>query len=466
MVWQEYFALNRIIILSIYGQVFFVLGLAIFLQSRRHSRLKLARDLRWLALFGVLHALHEWGLVFIPIQAEYVPAVVTQALVIAQTLLLAASFASLLAFGVVLLETESRIYRWLAVTLIGAWCVIAGIGFLLATGIDDWVRLSSIWARYLLCAPGALLAGLGLYRQSQAELVSRGDDKFRRMLRVAAYTLFAYGFVAGLVVAPGWFFPSNFLNQAALERWFGIPVEIFRSLAGLVLTISIIRALEVFEVEVDRLIEAMEVEAIQAAERDRIGQEIHDGAMQGMYSVGLILSSMQKHIEGSPARQRLGQAQQVLDQVIHDLRRYMTSLRTQPAALPSTEQPLADALAELIGDPRFSSLVDVDLQCAGCPSLIAGQTGHVLGLVQEALSNVVRHASATKATVRMAQQDGHFVLEIQDDGHGFDPAHTTPGFGLQAMHTHAHGADAVMTIDSAPGRGTLVTVIGKGQAAP
>ncbi len=73
MIWKEVLALNHIIILFIYGQVFFVLGLAIFLQSRRHSRLKLARDLRWLASFGILHAMHEWGLVFIPIQAEYMP---------------------------------------------------------------------------------------------------------------------------------------------------------------------------------------------------------------------------------------------------------------------------------------------------------------------------------------------------------------------------------------------------------
>ena len=58
-----------------------------------------------------------------------------------------------------------------------------------------------------------------------------------------------------------------------------IPVEVFRSFSGLALTVSMIRALELFDIEVDRMIEGMEIERIQAEERDRIGQEIHDGAI-------------------------------------------------------------------------------------------------------------------------------------------------------------------------------------------
>ncbi len=107
--------------------------------------------------------------------------------------------------------------------------------------------------------------------------------------------------------------------------------------------------------EVNRLIEKMEIEAIQSAERERIGQEIHDGAMQGVYSVTLILNSMVKQLaETPPAAARLQQALQVLAQVLHDLRYYMTSLRT---ALP--HKSVAEELAELAAQPRFSSLVDI-----------------------------------------------------------------------------------------------------------
>ena len=62
----ELFETNRIIVLSVYGQVFFVMGLAVALQSRHRSELPLARALPWLAGFGIIHGLMEWGYLFLP----------------------------------------------------------------------------------------------------------------------------------------------------------------------------------------------------------------------------------------------------------------------------------------------------------------------------------------------------------------------------------------------------------------
>ncbi len=62
---------NWIILYSVYGQVFFIMGLVTALLWRRHSRLPLARPLPWLAAFGIAHGLNEWGYIFIPLQALY-----------------------------------------------------------------------------------------------------------------------------------------------------------------------------------------------------------------------------------------------------------------------------------------------------------------------------------------------------------------------------------------------------------
>ena len=98
--WREFFDLNQTIILFVYGQVFFVLGLAITWQSRRHSRLDLARSLGWLGAFGLVHGLHEWGDIFIPIQGEYLSQAWIETLLLLQVCLLAFSFACLFQFGV------------------------------------------------------------------------------------------------------------------------------------------------------------------------------------------------------------------------------------------------------------------------------------------------------------------------------------------------------------------------------
>ncbi|MCA9920080.1 MAG: hypothetical protein KC445_19115 [Anaerolineales bacterium] len=292
MTLEGFFNLNRPLILFLYGQVFFVLGLAIFLQSRRHSRLKLARDLRWLAGFGILHGLHEWGLVFIPIQMEYLTAVWQEVLLILQIWLLATSYVSLVIFGAVLIEPKFRWSKPVMAGLIFIWVFFFGIPRFTLVETVVWADQATLWARYLLGLPGALSSAYGLYLVAQLVEKEHSDRKFFRMLQTAGYALVAYGFFGGLIVSQRPFFPASVINQRALEGWIGLPVEVFRSLAGLVLAISIIRALEIFEIEVDRLIEEMEIEAIRSAERDRIGQEIHDGAMQGVYSVGLILNSL------------------------------------------------------------------------------------------------------------------------------------------------------------------------------
>ena len=88
------------------------MGLAIVLQSRRASRLELARSLGWLAAFGIIHGLNEWADLFIPIQAAYTSETLIRLLYILQLVLLSFSFAFLFQFGVSLLNTLGKA-RWL-----------------------------------------------------------------------------------------------------------------------------------------------------------------------------------------------------------------------------------------------------------------------------------------------------------------------------------------------------------------
>ncbi len=121
------FALNRDIIYFVYGLTFFILGLAIALQSRHASRLDLARNLNWLAAFGFTHGLHEWGEYFIPIQAAYLSPNIVHWLHGLRLLLLAISFACLFEFGVSLLRSlglANRL-RYLPLGLCLLWVILA-----------------------------------------------------------------------------------------------------------------------------------------------------------------------------------------------------------------------------------------------------------------------------------------------------------------------------------------------------
>lgn len=448
----EFFLLNRPIVLFVYGLTFFVMGLAIFLQSRRYSRLRLARDLRWLAGFGVLHGLHEWGELFIPLQAAYLPPLFIDVLISLQTVLLAASFACLMWFGSATTEGDWGRLHWLVLGAIVVWSVCYWATLYILPDTRGWHVAANVWARYLLGLPGSMLSAFGLHRLARETVAPLGANHIYQPLRVAGAALLVYAVVGGLIVPASSFPPALWLNKTSFEALTGVPIEVFRSLTGLVLAVSVIRALEIFEIELDEIIRKLEIDQIQGAERNRIGQEIHDGALQGVYSTSLMLETLTPLLTAEPqALGRLQQAQRVLGQVNDDLRAYMATLRSEEA--PTT---IRDGLRHLTLDPRYRGLVAISLSCDEAVELNAHQTQHVLAIVRESLANTVRHAQAQHVSIAVSRVGAATEVRVHDDGRGFWVDQVERGWGLRAMHDRARLSGGHLTIDSAPGRGTTV----------
>lgn len=456
---QTFFATNEVIMYSVYGQVFFILGLAIVLQSRRYSRLLLARSLPWLSAFGLLHGLHEWGFVFIPVQATYLPEPFIRFLQAGQVVLLSLSFAALFQFGVASLRPLPGRWRLLQV-LPAALLLVWGLwtfplGLYLSTDLTQWHRDAAALARYLLGVPGGLVAAYALRRQARRHIAPLGLPHIVRTLRLAGLSLAAYALLGGLVVPPASFWPAGHFNEELFFAWTGTPVVVWRSLTGLVLMVAMLRALEVFEVEVDRLIERMEQAQILAAERQRISRELHDGALQAVYAAGLLLEGLRNRLpKEDPLRAHPERTLTAIQNAIAELRRYIADLGADP-----TSADLAEALRQLAADASLRSLVDVDLELdlGADARLSPGRAGHVVAIVREALSNVARHAHAQQAVIRAERRDGHLRVEVADDGVGF-PRSVEAGFGLRNMRDRARLLGGTLQVDSTPGRGTRVVL--------
>ncbi len=191
------------------------------------------------------------------------------------------------------------------------------------------------------------------------------------------------------------------------------------------------------------------------ADRERIAKDLHDGAIQALFAVGMGLQATAT-VSGDPqVERRVAQSVEEIDRVIRDLRNYIFGLR--PGVL--ADRQLDQALRRIAEDAEESTglvvATDIDPQVA---SLLSAHAADVVQLVREALSNVGRHANASTCRVSLRRGDGMAVLEIDDDGGGFDPDEAAGrGSGLVNMRARAESLGGRMAIASSPEDGTRIT---------
>ncbi|KAF0108062.1 MAG: two-component sensor histidine kinase [Anaerolineaceae bacterium] len=455
-----FFETNQAIIYFAYGLVFFIMGLVVALQSRQSSRLELARSLNWLAGFGILHGLNEWGDLFIPLQAMYLAAPLVSLLLVIQLVFLALSFASLFSFGVSLLKPAGKL-GWLSAAPTTLFVLWAFVTFFVLTPIyqdqTTWHHVSNALARYFIAFPGGLLAAYSLRKHARQHILPLKVPAIYNAIRVSGVALGAYAFLGGLIPPPTPFWPGSVINADTFQAWIGAPPLAFRALIGLVLAVSTIRALEVFNLETERRVESLERDSIIAEERERLARDLHDGALQKVYTAGLLVRSISRLVEPqSEISLRTERALAALTDAVADLRGNLEALHAGSSA---PLEPLVDLLNHVVEDPHYGTMVNITLDTNLPPdsSLSPLRSGHVMGIVNEALANALRHARARNVHIRAMQEGESLNIAIKDDGNGFIPG-SSSGYGLQNMRDRARLLNSRLEINAKPGQGSQITL--------
>lgn len=193
-------------------------------------------------------------------------------------------------------------------------------------------------------------------------------------------------------------------------------------------------------------------------ERDRIGMDLHDGIIQSIYGVGLVLEHARLLATEDPqkAQERIQQAIDSLNHTIRDIRSYILDLRPRQFG----NENLFDALKRLVMEFRANTLAEASL--TGQPEDIEGmpraQAIALFHICQEALANAAKHARAKKVEIRVWATAERYLLEVRDDGQGFDMSKMsmTLGHGLSNMHTRAQHVGGDVEINSVIGEGTCI----------
>ena len=183
------------------------------------------------------------------------------------------------------------------------------------------------------------------------------------------------------------------------------------------------------------------------AERQRLERDLHDGAQQHLLALAAQLTAAMTRTTDPAAAEAFRQARDGLTEILAELRDLAHGIH--PAVL--TEGGLAAALEEVA--ERLPLPVLVTAPATRAASSAAEATGYFVAC--EALTNVVKHAGASQATVDIRMPDGALEVEISDDGIGGAGA---SGRGMANMRDRARALDGELTVDSPPGRGTTITV--------
>lgn len=193
-------------------------------------------------------------------------------------------------------------------------------------------------------------------------------------------------------------------------------------------------------------------------DRERIARELHDGVIQALFAVGMNLQATEAKADDPQAvRVRLNAAVESIDAAIHDLRSYIFGLRPGILADRQLEQALEALGEETEGRSGIAVVVEVDPRVAAS---LANQASQLVQVAREALSNVVRHAGAQTCRVSLRAEGGHAILEIDDDGTGFDTtrASSGKGQGLRNMRERVEALRGRLSVTASRTDGTNVRI--------
>lgn len=199
-------------------------------------------------------------------------------------------------------------------------------------------------------------------------------------------------------------------------------------------------------------------------ERQRFAMDLHDGIIQSIYAIGLTLESAVRRTDEDPGalREQLRTIIQGLDEVIQDIRGYIADLG--PGRFGG--KALTAGLTDLVRSIRMNSMtqVRVKVEEGVDESLTPPQTTELFHIAREVLTNIVKHARASRAQVRVEMDDDleHVIVVISDNGVGFAvPAEGFAGQhrGLRNMKQRVAGMGGTLRVLSTPGQGTTVEIV-------
>lgn len=447
----------------IYGFAMILMGIfAILQKDAKVSNITFVKSLKYLGWFGITHGVTEW-ITMILVVGQY-PQLFEHLYNINQ-LLKGFSFILLMYFGLELLLLKSK-YRSLIYSIPIIYFIISSTGYIylaIRHGIDYHIvndRYGVITLRYFMGIPAGVLSSLALlFNARTLERTTRSGEIIRRY-KSLGWILFIYGFLEGLLVKEASYFPANVINREFFNEMFGFSIIYIKATVGIVITYLLIKVIDTFSWEQNEKLKQLEEHRIASEERRKLGLEIHDSIIQGLYASGLKVEYLILNKDESKTKIILEEVKRDLNNTIDKTREFISSSALEKIEL----EDLINSLKDLIDKFNESQNIQIHLHSEALPfhgvHLSKEKSTQIFYIIQEAICNIIKHSKADSASVLLKSGYGSLHVVIQDNGIGisFDKLNLENHFGISSMRERTGRIGGVFNIEKIK-RGTKIELI-------
>ncbi|WP_026477759.1 sensor histidine kinase [Alkaliphilus transvaalensis] len=450
---------SYIILFFFYGLAFFSMGISALQQMvPKGTNFYLLKAIKYLGYFGLVHGITEW---IIMIRLTNIYPDHELLLIVIATFLNALSFTFLWAFGIKLRAYKGR-YEKLNNSLPWVIFTLWFLGFIFSyhyyrTDILQWLFIEDTISRYFIGLPGALMAAFALNKNANYFLkLKLRDISFK--LKGMALLFLLYSIFAGIIVDKSNFYPAHLINKELFYTVFKFPVEVARASSAIGITLLFISVIDIFRWETNQKIEMLSKIQLISKERRKLGRELHDGMIQNLFATGLLVENLIDVEENEEKQVYLTQIKNSLNESIEQIRAFIIKIATQNINTEELKERLSELVATFEKNGKIPIQFNYYVSDMAMGFLSNEKVTQMYYIIQEAVSNAIKHSSAKLITITIDGNLKSVVATIVDNGIGFDIKDQLPGhYGLTSMKERAASINSRISIISSE-KGTRVQV--------
>lgn len=442
---------------------FAMINMGIFCLKEKDSALldlPIVKSLKYLGYFGIIHGITEWiqMLSIVEVYPNFY-----ETLYNVNLILKGISFAYLLYFGLDLLPIRSLIKRrllWIPSLLCGLF-IVGYVGLISLYGPGYHLEhevYSAVMMRYILAISSGIMTSIALFENAKI-IRKRKPLKVARRYQSLGWIFLIYGLLEGLLVKQDVYFPANIINREMFHAIVGFPTLFLKASVGLIINFLLSKVLETFRWEQEGKLARLEKDRIASEERRKLGLEIHDSIIQGMYAVGLKVEYLSIKSTDESSKDMLGHIKSELNDTIDKTREFISSSTLEMTSLAE----IKENLEELINKYDILNRINIDVEYKDAEDhrpISSEWLTQLYYILQEGICNVVKHSEATRADVKIASSSEGVYATIADDGIGISKKDIDKAkhFGIQSMKERSERLGGSFQIEKAK-KGTLIRVL-------